>query len=206
MGEKKILILRASGCARVSGADLSRRAFTICYDRVFPVSMRPAAGTRQITREQREIIIRWRVSCKSDRGESVAPASRRAFGHVRPRSRNTIAPFHAIQLPAQRKESTLFFFVHSTFVRIARRIGPGLARASPGRAARPPRARRNTLHLEGLRGQGGEGELGEGTLALGASARGYIDYGSIPLRGHSRGLPTPIKHDSLTGSGRAAAR
>jgi len=135
MGEKKILILRASGCARVSGADLSRRAFTICYDRVFPVSMRPAAGTRQITREQREIIIRWRVSCKSDRGESVAPASRRAFGHVRPRSRNTIAPFHAIQLPAQRKESTLFY-VHS--VRPDRpedwsRIGSGIPRE--GRAA-----------------------------------------------------------------------
>lgn len=31
-----------------------------------------------------------------------------------------------------------------------------------------------------------------------------IGYGSIPLRGRSRGLPTPIKHDSLTG-GRAAA-
>jgi len=117
--------------------------------------MRPAAGTRQITREQREIIIRWRVSCKSDRGESVAPASRRAFGHVRPRSRNTIAlsPFHAIQLPAQRKESTLF--LRSLRSRPDRpedwsRIGSGIPRE--GRA---PGATRNTLHLQGFGEKGG---------------------------------------------------
>lgn len=33
----------------------------------------------------------------------------------------------------------------------------------------------------------------------GRCIRDCIRYGSIPLRGGSRGLPTPIKHDSLTG-------
>lgn len=43
----------------MSGADLARRVPSVTT--VFPVSMRLAAGTRQITREQREITIWWRV-------------------------------------------------------------------------------------------------------------------------------------------------
>ena len=39
-------------------------------------------------------------------------------------------------------------------------------------------------------------------IYLVVTARCWIGYSSIPLRGRSRGLPTPIKHDSLTGRSR----
>lgn len=40
---------------------------------IFPVSMRLTAGTRQITREQREITIWWRVFASPGRGWSRNP-------------------------------------------------------------------------------------------------------------------------------------
>lgn len=71
--------------------------------------MRPAAGTRQITHEQREIIIRWHISCKFDRGESrVVPVSRRALKKTFVNIYNHAVPRYLILNAKQKRETVAF--------------------------------------------------------------------------------------------------
>lgn len=161
----------------MSGADLARRVPSVTT--VFPVSMRLAAGTRQIMREQREITIWWRVFASPVAiGHGIPYFRKHLLGHnysLTIMSTRHVAPHNFIAI----KRKRCF-----TLTLLARgwQIGRILVRV---RLQGESHDRCWPMHLSREEGGRGGGRRGNGTLALDAFARGTgcIGYGSIPLRG-----------------------